>query len=157
MVRVNKAELTRKSKASLAAGLGPPRGWGAIFGRTWLFVATASVSWQQSISWYMGASLLVSRAGSHRGAGKSRDTHEPGCLSVCPSPAPANSGLQSVMAAVSPPPPTCNFPFGQLLTEKGVLGNITPEPSNAALGKTRAHSAHQYTEPHIFEVSKSVW
>lgn len=42
MVRVNKAELTRKSKAGLAAGLGPPRGWGAIFGRTWLFVATAS-------------------------------------------------------------------------------------------------------------------
>ena len=34
VVRVNKAELRRRSKAGLAAGLGPPRGWCGIFGRT---------------------------------------------------------------------------------------------------------------------------
>ena len=34
------------------------------------------------------------------------------------------------------------------------VSKVTTEASDSGLEKTGTHSAHRYTEPHIFEVSK---
>lgn len=65
-------------------------------------------------------SLLVNKAYSHR-PWKSGDTQEPACIFVSPTPAPANSGLQSVMAAAS-----LLANSKQSRTGKRMLGNVVP-------------------------------